>query len=104
MPFLFLEPVDLNGDGVYNRIEWEYNLNVLSKIAVTESYLAFNKKITHCQNEESFDNCTTRHYINTLTEKCGCLPFDIRMSKNIVLSIFTYNMKFNKFQSNFRLH
>ena len=86
MTFLFLEPVDLNGDGVYFKFGWEYNLNVLSKIDVTESYLAFNKK-TPCQNEESFDNCTTRHYINTLTEKCGCLPFNIRISENLVVIV-----------------
>ena len=61
------EPVKLIGEG-------EYNMNVLTEIEVTESYLALDKGIRGCQNEEPLNNCTTRQFIETFLEKCGCLP------------------------------
>ena len=30
---------------------------------------------------EEYENCTTRHYLNTVKETCGCLPFNIRNEK-----------------------
>ena len=45
------EPVVLVGEG-------EYNLNVLTDIKVTESYLGLDQNIRKCQNQEPYDNCT----------------------------------------------
>ena len=66
------EAVKFHGEG-------EYNLNSLEEIKVTESYLGFDKATRGCQNEEPQDNCTTRQYRNTILEKCGCLPLNIRL-------------------------
>ena len=68
------EPVKLIGEG-------EYNMNVLTEIEVPESYLALDKDIRGCQNEEPFDNCTTRQFIDTFLDKCGCLPLNIRLNE-----------------------
>ena len=56
-------------------------MNVLTEIEVTESYLALDKDIRGCQNEEPFDNCTTRQFIDTFLDKCGCLPLNIRLNE-----------------------
>ena len=68
------EPVVLVGEG-------EYNLNVLTDIKVTESYLGLDQNIRNCQNEEPLDTCTTKRYLDTVQEQCGCLP--IGLSNNV---------------------
>ena len=73
---IILEPVILNGEG-------EYNLNALIEVKVTESYLGLDGQARDCQMEESFYNCTTRHYVNTLLKQCGCLPLNIRISNKV---------------------
>ena len=73
---MFLEPVKLIGEG-------EYNIDVLTEIKVTESFLALDKNIRKCQNEEPLNNCTTRHYIDILLKKCGCLPPSINLSNKV---------------------
>ena len=74
----FLEPVKLVGEG-------EYNLDALTQIEVTESYLGLDQDVRECQIEESLYNCTTRQYLDTLMEKCGCLPITIRISHEVLL-------------------
>ena len=65
-----LEPVNLVGEG-------EYNLNVLKEIIVTDSYLGLDPSIKGCQNVETLENCTTRHYIDNLIARCKCVPFNM---------------------------
>ena len=72
----FPEPVKLIGEG-------EYNLNVLTEIKVTESYLSLDQNVRECQNEEPFYNCTTRKYFDTILRECGCLPLHIRLSNKV---------------------
>ena len=62
--------------------EGEYNLNVLKDIKVTESFLGLDKDVRGCQNDEPYDNCTTRHYLDTILNNCGCLPFMLRPSES----------------------
>ena len=63
----FSDSVTLSGEG-------EYNLNILNQIDVTQSFLGLPEEVRNCQNAESYVNCTTRHYLEKLKEKCGCLP------------------------------
>ena len=55
--------------------EGEYNLNALTSIEVTDSYLGLDENVIKCQKEEPLQNCTTRRYRDTLLGQCGCLPF-----------------------------
>ena len=64
---LKLEQVELMGEG-------EYNLNALTAIEVTDSYLGLDPDVKHCQNEEPIHNCTTRQYRDTVLAECECLP------------------------------
>ena len=60
--------------------EGEYNLNVLTEIKATDSYVGLDQDVTKCQNEEPFFNCTTRNYIENIRAKCGCLPLTVQVS------------------------
>ena len=72
----FLDDVKLTGEG-------EYNLNILKEIEVTESFNELDEDVRECQNKETYDECTTRHYIEEARQKCGCLPFAIRLSEMV---------------------
>ena len=72
----FLEPVKLVGEG-------EYNLDALTQIEVTESYLGLDQDIRECQDKEALFNCTTRFYLDEILHKCGCLPLNIKLSKQV---------------------
>ena len=61
----------------------EYNLNNVQEIKVTEEFLGMNKKVTDCQNTESYDSCKTRQYISTMMKECQCLPFSISLSNEV---------------------
>ena len=54
--------------------EGEYNLNILKEISVTDSFLELDESTRGCQNVETLDNCTTRYFLNSLREICGCIP------------------------------
>ena len=55
----------------------EYNLNNVKEILTTDDFLTLDRETIGCQNEESLDNCKTRHYQDALINQCGCLPFSI---------------------------
>ena len=80
-----VESVKLIGEG-------KYNLNDVKEIKVTDSYLGMDMKYRGCQNEEPFEECTTRHYIDTTLLKCGCLALSLPTSKNVSknVSIFSF--------------
>ena len=63
--------------------EGKYNLNAVKEIKVTESLLGMDMEHRGCQNEEPLEECTTRHYIETLLHKCGCRPLSITASNNV---------------------
>ena len=72
----------------------EYNLNVIKEVRVTDSFQSMGKDIKGCQ-EESYDECTTRKYVNDLMNKCQCLPFQF-MVPNKVVSTRKIKTKINK--------
>ena len=42
---------------------------------MTKEYLGLDERIRKCQIEESFENCATRQYIDTIMRKCKCVPY-----------------------------
>ena len=42
---------------------------------MTEMYLGLDENIRKCQNKEPYQNCTTRHYIESVTKECNCVPY-----------------------------
>ena len=59
------------------------NINVLKEVEGTESFYQMDNSDKECQNEETLQDCTSRHYRNTLLKNCDCLPFDIRVSNKV---------------------
>ena len=74
---LYTEPIKLIGEG-------KYNLNAVKEIQITESYLGMDEDIRGCQNKLSIENCTTEHYLDTLQNRCGCIPSNIKILKNVL--------------------
>ena len=71
-----VSPVMLAGEG-------QYNLNVLKQIEVTESFLGLDESDRRCQNQEPYDNCTTRTFIELMREKCGCITLAINLQNEV---------------------
>ena len=59
-------------------------MNSLKEIRVTDSYLGLNQGVRECQDKEPLYNCTTRIFIDTISDNCGCLPFSIRESHKVM--------------------
>ena len=60
----------------------------------TESFLGLSKEERGCQDEESYANCTTKHYTETLKKRCGCLPLSISINKGVkVRNCINLNLK-----------
>ena len=70
MLHLVLEPLKMVGEG-------EYNVNVLSEIKASESYLGLDKSVIECQDHEPLFNCTTRRYHDRSLSLCECLPVNL---------------------------
>ena len=62
----------------------KYHLNVIKEITVTDSFISLEKDIKGCQ-VESFDECTTRKYMDPLMNKCQCLPFQLRLTGEVLV-------------------
>ena len=93
-----VDPEKLTGEG-------EYNLNIIKEEEVTESFLGMDQSVRGCQNEEHYDECTTRQYIENMREKCGCLPLSIALSNQVIFfryinNIQSYSSHFSSDQSN----
>lgn len=58
-------------------INKEYNLNNVKQIEVTEAFLGLDKDVIECQRDETYDDCMTRQYVDSLIEYCQCVPFSI---------------------------
>ena len=61
----------------------EYNLNNVKEISVTKDFMGLGEDIIECQNDESYDDCTTREYTNDLLTECKCLPFNTGQKEKV---------------------
>ena len=76
-----LDPVRLSGEG-------QYNLHSLQEIAVTDSFLGLDRVTRNCQTLESFEDCKTQLYLQTMRDKCRCLPLSINLSDKVKIKNF----------------
>ena len=72
-----LEPLRLYGPG-------EYNLNVVKEIVPTESFLGMDKEVRGCQNDEAYEDCTTKLFRKTMIAECNCLPYNIGLNEKVL--------------------
>ena len=73
MTVKLLDPVRLFGEG-------QYNLNNMKEISVTDSFLGLKSEIRNCQNNEAYNDCKTRLYVENFKRQCGCLPLPLKLS------------------------
>ena len=69
------------------NLDYQYNLNSLKEIKVTDSFLSLDKKTKGCQ-QETYNDCTTKNYLKTLIYTCQCLPFQLKTTDNFPLCTF----------------
>ena len=88
---LSLDPVRLIG-------EFQFNLQSLKEIKVSDSFLGLNVDSRKCQNIETNNDCKTKVYIPNMTQVCGCLPLSHIMSEEVcyTFKFLYFNWKFCK--------
>ena len=65
----------------------EYNI-VLEKVSVTESYLGLKEEARNCrESEEDYQQCVSQNYVQSVTEKCQCLPLSMSLNKKVDKSL-----------------
>ena len=72
---------------IAEKEEFEYNLDALTMIEATDSFIGLNQEDRECQLKPYY-NCTTKKYLDTLMNQCGCLPLSIRLSNKVVLEMY----------------
>ena len=60
------------------RLNNIYNANGIQVFVAKDSLLTLDIEDRRCQ-EESENNCNTKKYMDSLIEKCQCLPFQLRL-------------------------
>ena len=70
LPRLFIEPLTFDGEG-------NYALSNVKEFDVTEGFLNLGEEVTECQDQESFEECNTRKYLQLARKECGCTPFSL---------------------------
>ena len=64
-------PIYLYGDG-------NFAISDVKEVKVTEEFLGLDDSTKNCQNREPYENCTTRHYLETVQLKCNCVPYALK--------------------------
>ena len=60
-----------------------YNLNNIKEVSVTDAFVNLDEKTRGCSNDFTFDECTTKLYVNAVIGKCNCLPIKMGISKEV---------------------
>ena len=50
----------------------------MKEIKVTDDYLGLDENIRQCQNEEAFERCQTRQYLDAVEMQCKCIPYALK--------------------------
>ena len=69
--FGFSEPLLLVGEG-------SYALTAVKEIHATDEFLGLDIDRRKCQTVESYEDCTSRKYLDQLEKACECVPYNLR--------------------------
>ena len=67
---MFSEPLTFDGEG-------NYALSNVKEFDVTSGFINLGEEVTECQDQESFEECNTRNYLQVARKDCGCTPFSL---------------------------
>ena len=59
--------------------------------------MGLDPEVIKCQNEETYDDCTTRQFLEHIRNVCGCLPLALRLSDEVERS---YKVQAKSFRCN----
>merc|ERR1712126_234912 len=65
-----IDPLELSLDS-------SYNLNVITEVTVTASFLSLQENVRNCQEKDSLAGCMSKIYIDDLKDTCKCLPLKL---------------------------
>ena len=61
--------------------------------------MGLDPEVIRCQNKETYDECTTRQFLDHIRDMCGCLPLALRLSDEVGAVKFRLNFDLqNHFQ------
>ena len=58
--------------------EGTYAMTLVKEVKATEDYLGLSENTRKCQHKESFQECTSRQYMDAVEKKCNCVPYRLR--------------------------
>ena len=64
-------------------LDYSYNLNVLSEVTVTDSFLSLHENVRSCQEKEYIVDFITKKYMTNLKESCKCLPLKLGLHAEV---------------------
>ena len=53
----------------------------MKEVAVTEQFSSLDEKVKNCQNQETFLECRTKQYLDSISKRCNCFPFNIKQGQ-----------------------
>ena len=86
----FLAPLILSGEG-------NYALSVIKEVEVTDDFLGLKLPTRKCQNDEKYEDCTTRKYLKKIQKHCNCVPYQLRnftIPNQVILLLLTFSYHF----------
>ena len=78
-----LEPLELN-------IGYNYNLNNIKEIEVTDSFLTLDENTRNCQNIDTIHDCKTRKYLNDVFRSYKCFPQKVECNGEFLYHFSTF--------------
>ena len=51
-----------------------------------DGFKTFDETVIKCQNEENYDDCKTRKYVDALKRNCECFPISLVTPKQVELA------------------
>ena len=54
--------------------------------------MGLDPEVIKCQNKETYDDCTTRQFLEHIRNVCGCLPLALRLSDEVEAIKFRLNL------------
>ena len=67
-----------------------YKMVAVKEIKVTKYFHNLNEEQKKCQEVESYENCVTRLHLQTINDKCGCVPYNLADFNNNDTVIINY--------------
>ena len=62
--------------------EGNFKLGDIKMVETTEDYYSLDEETRGCQAGSRFEDCITEKYLETLIEKCSCLPYSLHNYTN----------------------